>query len=174
MCWSCARPDARHEDHLTEVVLPTVARHGWMVQVVLGDRLRAPLAYTVGLTVRGLPELVVTGVDDQPAAALLNAVAAELLHHGRRLRHGGSLALSSTGPRVEVVQLPAPDAHLVTALEVYGPAVRGLQLVWADDSGLWPWDRGFRGGRGGQPVLGPRAVRPPQGSRDRHREGVDG
>jgi hypothetical protein len=33
-----------------------------------------------------------------------------------------------------------------------------LQLVYADDRGHWPWDTGFRGGRGGQPVLGARAI----------------
>jgi hypothetical protein len=28
--------------------------------------------------------------------------------------------------------------------------------VYADDRGHWPWETGFRGGRGGQPVLGAR------------------
>jgi hypothetical protein len=36
--------------------------------------------------------------------------------------------------------------------------VRGLQMVWADDRDRWPWERGFRGRRGGQPVLGPRTT----------------
>jgi hypothetical protein len=49
--------------------------------------------------------------------------------------------------------------HLLTAVALHGPAVRGLQMVWADDRSRWPWERGFRGRRGGQPVLGPRHVR---------------
>jgi hypothetical protein len=56
-----------------------------------------------------------------------------------------------------VVALPHPEAHLLTAVELYGHEVRALQLVRADDRGRWPWERGHRGGRGGQPVLGPRA-----------------
>jgi hypothetical protein len=47
--------------------------------------------------------------------------------------------------------------HLVTAVEFFGPRIRALQLVYADNRGHWPWDTGFRGGRGGQPVLGARA-----------------
>jgi hypothetical protein len=59
--------------------------------------------------------------------------------------------------RVEFVELPHPDAHLHTAVQLYGPAIRAVQAVWADDRGRWPSQRGFRGARGGQPVLGPRA-----------------
>ena len=174
MCWSCAHPDATHEDYLKTVVLPTIDRHGWMVQAVGGSRLYAPFAYTVGLTAKGLPDLVVTGVRDQPAAVLLNAVATELVAHGRRVRHGDSLDLTGTGPRLELVELPQPDAHLFFAVDVYGAAVRGLQLVWADEGGTWPWERGFRAGQGGQPVLGPRAVSREPGSRGRSREGAGG
>lgn len=172
MCWTCSRPDATHEDHVRRVVLPTIARDGWLVQAVGGSRLYAPLAHTVGLTARGLPELVVTGVGDQPAAALLNAVATECALHGRRPGHGDSLDLTGTGPRVELVELPQPDVHLLLAVDVYGPAVRGLQLVWADGRGAWPWERDFRAGRGGQPVLGPRAVA--GGTRRPGWEGADG
>jgi hypothetical protein len=53
-----------------------------------------------------------------------------------------------------------PTAHLVIATEFYGPGIRALQLVHADDRGHWPWQVGYRGVRGGQPVLGARA-RPP-------------
>jgi len=46
---------------------------------------------------------------------------------------------------------------IVTAVELFGPQITALQLVYADDRGHWPWDMGGRGGRGGQPVLGARA-----------------
>jgi hypothetical protein len=42
------------------------------------------------------------------------------------------------------------------AVEFYGQRIRGLQLVHADKRGRWPWDQGYQGVRGGQPVLGPR------------------
>jgi hypothetical protein len=48
---------------------------------------------------------------------------------------------------------------LAVAAEIFGPEIRALQLVHADDRGHWPWEVGFRGGRGGQPVLGVRASR---------------
>ena len=61
------------------------------------------------------------------------------------------------GPVVEFVQVTHPEVHLLRAVDLYGPSVRALQVVWADDRGHWPWQVRFRGGRGGQPVLGPRS-----------------
>ena len=40
-----------------------VEQYGWAIEFVEGDRVHPPWAYTVGLTLRGLPELVVTGVE---------------------------------------------------------------------------------------------------------------
>ncbi len=60
------------------------------------------------------------------------------------------------GPLIEIVEVGEPTAHLQMAIDLYGPRVRALQLVHADDRGRWPSDRRFRGGRGGQPVLGRR------------------
>ena len=48
-------------------------------------------------------------------------------------------------------------SHVLHAVEFYGPGIRALQLVHADGRGHWPWEVGFRGVQGGQPVLGVRA-----------------
>ncbi len=146
MCWSCDNPGG---DYLFEVVIPIIRRTGWMIQGVEGQPY---LAYTVGLTERGLAELVVTGLTLDRAAVLLNRLAA-----GPSGELGAGDQLTVEGRLLEVVELPHPEAHLFTAAALYGPDLRGVQLVWADERGVWPWSRGHRGGRGGQPVLGPRA-----------------
>ena len=148
MCWSCDNPDG---DYLQEVVVPTIARCGWMVQAVSG---RPRLAYTVGLTERGQPELVVTGLAPLRATALLNRMATLPVPS---LLPGSHVTLDDR--MLEVVELPHPEAHLFTAASLYGPDLQALQLVWADERGHWPWCRSHRGSRGGQPVLGPRAER---------------
>ncbi len=148
MCWMCDRPDATFADYVDEVLQPMIDRFGWAIQAVGGSRVHAPFSYTVGLTRRGLPELVVTGKPPAEAAAVLNGLA-------RRLRHA-PLPGELVDGRFEVVELPHPEAHLFVATGLYGEhAVRGRQLVWADEQGRWPWQPG---GRGGQPVLGPRTT----------------
>jgi hypothetical protein len=61
------------------------------------------------------------------------------------------------GPLIEIVEVEVPEAHLLLVGEFYDAPYRALQIVHADDRGHWPWDTGYRGIRGGQPVLGPRA-----------------
>jgi hypothetical protein len=156
MCWVCDHPDATRQDRLVHV-RGILEQHCWVVIGVRRDRYRAPYSYTVGLADHGKPELVVTGLPQQRAADLLNDVAAHLLHADAPVP-GERIPLTD-GPLVEIVGVTEPSAHLDVAAELCGPDLKAIQLVYADDRGHWPWDRGFRGGRGGQPVLGARAAK---------------
>src|SRR5215469_3110123 len=157
MCWLCDRPDAKWPDYL-DYMRDIIDTHGWAVQAVERYRVRPPWAYTVGLTAASRPELVVTGMSRSRAAHLLDDVAAHVLHAGP-LVPGEQHALEG-GPLIEVVELTEPSAHLVMAVELFGKEIRAQQLVHADDRGHWPWDVGYRGVRGGQPVLGVRTAPP--------------
>jgi hypothetical protein len=154
MCWECDHPGATRDDYL-HYVSGVIAEHGWAVQGVERDRIHPPWAYTVGLTEHGEPELVVTGLPLRRAAVLLSDVAGHVMHAAAP-RPGEQIALRD-GPLIEIVRVAVPSAHLVMAVELYGPGLRALQVVHADDRGHWPWETGYRGVRGGQPVLGSRA-----------------
>jgi len=121
-------------------------------------RIHPPWAYTLGLTPHGRPELVVTGLPVERAVRLLNDVAAHVMH-ATAPAPGEQIELRG-GPTIEIVKVAEPAAHLTMAIELYGPRLRALQVVHADDRGHWPWDIGYRGVRGGQPVLGVRAFPP--------------
>ena len=99
------------------------------IQGVECDRDHPPWAYTVGLTEYGVPELVATGMRLPRAAELLNGVAAHSLHATAPIL-GEQVPLVG-GPLVEFVELPHPDAHLHTAVQMYGSNIRALQVVWA-------------------------------------------
>jgi transposase len=155
MCWYCDHPDRSPHEYLDQM-RELIDRCGWAVQGVERDRSRPPWAYTVGLTAAGWPELVVTGLPLARATDLLNSVAAHAMHAatprlGEQVRlRGGSL--------IEIVEVAEPAAHLLIAAELYGTGIRALQVVHADDREHWPWEVGYRGVRGGQPVLGVRAA----------------
>jgi hypothetical protein len=129
MCWECDHPGSTRLDY-------------------------PPWAYTMGLTPNGRPELVVTGLLAR-ATRLLNDVVSHVLHAAAP-RPGEQIPLRG-GPVIEIVEVAEPAVHLVTAIEFYGPGIRALQLVHADDRGHWPCEVGYRGVRSGQPVLGVRA-----------------
>jgi hypothetical protein len=131
-----------------------ISRNRFVVQSVLGSRCAAEFSYTIGLTEAGLPELIVLGVRPQDASRLLHCWGDYLLDKSAVLA-GETLG---SGPWVlEAVEVERPEEHLLIAGDLYGRRVRALQLVWADAAGRFPWDRGHRARRAGQPVLGARA-----------------
>lgn len=152
MCWMCDHPGATIEDYLA-VLRGKMLRSGWAIQYV--EDARKPFAYTIGLTQRGLPELLVTGMSPRGAAGLLNTGAELAVLDGAPTP--GRQITFATGRLVEVVEVDHPDAHLCAAIGLFGPKVRAVQLVWADRRGRWPWAPDFNDGGAVQPVLGVRA-----------------
>jgi hypothetical protein len=159
MCWQCDHPGASWQDYLDHL-RELLERHCWIVQGVQRARHRASYAYTIGLAGHDRPELVVTGMPYDRAAALLNDVAGHVVH--AEAPQPGEVVRLRGGPTVEIVRVTEPGAHLAVAAALNGPRFSALQLVYPDDRGRWPWDVGFRGGRGGQPVLGARAADSPR------------
>ena len=154
MCWMCGNPEMTVEDSL-ERMAELVRKYGWATQLVEGGTFHSPWAYTIGLTAFGLPELLVTGLPQGQVDTYLNGYGAHLMHAEPPLP-GETFELIGT-PMLEVVEVAEPTAHMPTAIALFGPAIRALQLVRSDDRGKWPWDVGFRSSRWPQPVLGPRA-----------------
>ncbi len=158
MCWQCDNPDKTIDDYL-DVLRDTIQAHRWAVQFVESDK--RPFAYTIGLQEKGLPELLVTGIQPQLSVRLLNAIGDQMVDEGMVLQPGEHI---DCGGRfcLEVVEVEHPDVHLKSAVRLYRRDFRALQLVWADDAGRWPWDRGWGHGRRRQPVFGVRC-QPPSG-----------
>lgn len=152
MCWQCDNPDKTLDDYLA-MLRADISARGWVVQYVEDDR--RPLAYTIGLHARDLPELLVTGLPPKHAMWLLNTFAKRI--SPRQPSAGRQYSLPAR-TRVELVDVDHPDAHLNMAIAIEGRDISALQLVWADDRGRWPWAKGFDDGRRIQPVLGKRAV----------------
>ncbi len=154
MCWECDHPDATRDDYLDHV-REKVHWLGWTIEHVHRDRVHPPWPYMAGLTMYDEPELVVTGLSMDQASALLHRAA----EHRLDCYAPGQQFKVIDGPLFQVVEVAEPAAHLHVAVELFGPQVRALQVVHADGRGHWPWEPGYRGVPGGQPVLG--IVTPP-------------
>ena len=149
MCWQCDHPEATRADY-RDVLRRKILEHGWAVQFVESDR--TPFAYTIGLHPAGLPELLVTGLSPEWSLRILNTVADYLIRE--RVPTPGDTIQLPDGWLGEFVAVAQPDAHMGIAVELYGPEVRALQLVWWDEHGHSPWCPDFNKGGRRQPVLG--------------------
>jgi hypothetical protein len=153
MCWVCDHPKATKEARLA-YVRGVLEDHPWVIIGVEQDGYRPPYSYTVGLSTFGRPELLITGLLRERAAKILTAVTERIIDAETPVP-GTRFRLPGRRPG-EIVRVAEPGIHLEVAAEIFGDQLTALQLVYTDVRGYWPWDKSFRNGRAGQPVLGPR------------------
>lgn len=153
MCWHCDNPDGTPEQYL-DLLRELICDHGWAVQYVESDK--RPFAYTVGLSGLGLPELLMTGLVPDTSGRVLNSIAHMMVDDGTVVAPAMHIDFEDRF-LIEVVEVEHPDVHLKYAVRLFGPRIKALQLVWADNWGRLPWDAGWAHGRRRQPVLGVRA-----------------
>lgn len=120
-------------------VQAVIDEHGWAVQAVMGDATTPLLAYTVGLTARTLPELVLSGLDYKLSVSALNQAA-------RKLTSGQALELDV--PYDEYFNFPVIfkkriGEGLSVARRMYGrERIRAVQMYYPDPNGVFPWEPG--------------------------------
>ena len=135
-----------------------IAQCGWAVTMVVPTSTDpgAPFAYTVGLTARTQPELVIAGLDPLIAQTLLNDLAARVIEQHMQLAHGQHLHDLIAGYDAVLVDGPVTDdLYPGTAIGRYGADhVRLRQIVWPDRDGRFPWDPGYAYPPQAQPLLG--------------------
>lgn len=159
MCLMC---QGWTREQVRELYVEQIAEHGWTTVSVEGGRDRPPMTYTVGLTrFHDHPELVVSGLVPEDASPRLGELAAHV-RDGHRYAAGD--VITSFGPhRFRLLRVNDPR-RLVFAQEIYGMGgarvVPGLQVVWSDHAGRWPWDPTWEHGGAQQQLFGrPRRTR---------------
>lgn len=126
-----------------------IATFGWS-GLSVGEREGCPaFEYTVGLRQLGHPELIVFGLSPNVRHGLLSK-SIRCLEAGRGFRHGERRTDIVPGSEFAVRRVHERhfadhvgyamwyqrDSALPGELEV-------LQVVWPDEAGLFPWERGF-------------------------------
>lgn len=134
MCEMCNGMSRRKVVEQTKL---TIARHGWQIQLVDGSLTSPAFGYTIGLTERRHPEILVTGRRQAETVDLLSEAAGRVLQHDHALEAGMTLELRAR--TVYLAPVESPRRVLRIAGSVYGRRLRALQAVWADDAGRLPW-----------------------------------
>lgn len=131
-----------------------VAKHGWGVVGVFptpGDP-GPGFAYTVGLSEKGLPELVMYGLPTEVAHDIVNMVAKSMVDKESAPPVGEPIYGVASAPLMPIGLKDATDLSMVCSL--YGSVASAIQLVWPDKAGAWPWDEHYSISADKQPILG--------------------
>lgn len=134
-----------------------IARVGWFVQFMSGRCTGTPsYAYTVGLSAKGLPELLMVTEGPPTAVVVLNETA-------QRLANGEAIPLNVRLTDIldgaDAMLIPTYEARAHTYLHearARYPDFQAWQLVWTDPAGHFPWEPDYAARFiPKQPVLGP-------------------
>ncbi len=120
-----------------------IAEYGWPVlRVPEGPDVDEPLFhYTVGLTAKEQPELIVYSLPYDVGHDVLNSVAEQVLA-GHELRDDEPVpGLPAEAPELRTFATTSLQDPLGLATSRYGDAVKVRQVVLPDKHGRWPWEQ---------------------------------
>lgn len=139
---------SRTQDHVDD--------YGWSVVAVGGDDHTPPYAYTVGLTEKNRPELLICGLPIGTMQSLLNGLGARAAYRPLPYGHGAAVAdlLGGGLTAILIDGTENPDMRLGMANTRYGRVrVRVQQLIWPDINGRYPWQVDYAHTGARQPLL---------------------
>ena len=142
-----------HYDMISQII----DKWGLMVQCVGAGADTQAFAYTVGLAKLDHPELIIFGLSQENAQAVLNSMGLPVVGKTRRWGPGRSDEVFAGSMPAMLVEVRDSADHLLAANSMFaipgqGP-VPALQVLYPDAGGLWPWQEGST--VADEPVLGP-------------------
>lgn len=119
-----------------------IAEHGWALLSVLAGENSPRFTYTVGLAGKGLPELIIFGLDQTSARPVLNDLARRLVE-GLALSTGDRLVKIATMHLVAVELSDNDVQENLRLAAVFADHFTAFQMVWPDQNGKFPWESGY-------------------------------
>lgn len=135
------------DEYLAES-LRIMMKHGWLVQGVIGSPIDSGAVcwyYTVGLTGRDHPELMLSGLPSEVATPVINDMARRVFHDGTVYRDGNVVDDIVTGFNVAMRSVTRFDTFPPSMVRQFFPTqkIRALQVVLPDAEGRFPWDEDY-------------------------------
>lgn len=125
-----------------------VAEFGWSVQAVFGDPSTGTpsFAYTIGLSHRGVPDILVLGLPAEAALPILNEIARQLIEDESKTADGTLLHKVANLP-LKVAAADQAHAQYFAKMsqsyaETQGIDATFVQIILPDAKGLFPGDPG--------------------------------
>lgn len=145
------------EDFLASCVR-SIAEHGWMVQGVFPTEQsvdKKSWCYTIGLTLRGLPEILVVNLPVMIGTAICNDTARKMIADGEPELRTSVSGYSSVDMTFLEVAMVSNGEWFNVAHALYGDwNFRVLQAIFPDKEGHFPWHDKYSLDPDLQPLLG--------------------
>jgi hypothetical protein len=128
-----------------------------------------PYLYTVGLSRKNRPDLIIAGHLGKPTMRVLTGHVVQAVLRARTAPPHGTTLRVGTDPGVPVVLIRC-DSYVITDYmfdtDLHEQAPKAMQIVWPDPTGAYPWHLVYNPAvKYRQPLLGPAPTPAPAGER---------
>ncbi len=139
---------AKAWEHLTQTIDPMVKKAGWAVQWMLGDQDNPSFSYTIGLSAKQLPELLITlPIEPELARYILNNVAKTFIKLGSAAAGDLHQVLEGLPVRVSFIDMSAfaQFGKVAVAWAQYRRIFlnQAMQVILPDEYGNFPGDDAY-------------------------------
>jgi hypothetical protein len=142
------RPTRAAFDRFDKKVMADIVEAGWSDMAIFptADSPGHFFNYSVGLTEVPHPELLIVGLDNEQMHGVLWSAVRRIKDHGDRFEPNTFSSEVLMGMDVAFVKVE--DLHddrfmMSMARRLYGDKATGLQIVWPDTEGRFPWHDDF-------------------------------
>ena len=129
-------------DYFKDKVIPNIEKFGWHVQGV-GDN--PVFTYSVGLSMLGFPEVIISGLPIGSAHLFINMIGSEM-KAGKIFQIGKKYFGYAAKEDIPMVFIEVEPKHYLERMcvcnKMYGE-VKAIQMVWCDADGVFQWEEGF-------------------------------
>lgn len=131
-------------DIIQKMIKANIKKAGWHAMAVFGTPTESEFLYTIGLTERGWPELLVAGMPHRTAYSFVYDLVKRMpIADGTVIT---DLAVDDYPMTMRMIPEAGLDRlhreYVIQADEYYGKPVQVMQLVWSDRKRLFPWQPG--------------------------------
>lgn len=122
-----------------EIIAGNIKEHGWHGQC--STRNGSPFNYSIGMTEKGLPELLVIGLPPEIGHAIIREAIDHMKDHAPA---DGEIDNEIANLPSVYREVPADQAakHYTCWVEnYYRRPGRVMQIVWPDKAGKFPWEK---------------------------------
>lgn len=141
----------------------SIKQRGIHIQPILASDDGPSYVYTVGMTLIGAPELIVFGLPPQAAASMVLTLFNEMRMGNRPKDQKEIIDLARVPLRLEDVSRAAIDDYTGQGddyLTSHGHMPKYRQLMWPDEQGVFPNEKGFdERYRASQPYIGKKVMK---------------
>lgn len=133
----------KHDQYWTKI-LSTIEKYGWFAQIVGGTDNAPWFAYTIGLSDKNLPELLITGLHPEKAHEFINLVGKGLVAK-KFEAHDGELLNGILTVTLMLRELNVRDIEeIMTGFIQYAgdstKPMKYMQVLFPDANGKFPGD----------------------------------